>query len=303
MQNSARGQQRPSPNVSQRGGMISRPGLNITRQDPSMNQTAAVAAALTSKGAISITVQDRDPKPPPLQMRPGQQHLPPGARPVQQSLPPGARPPMPNQQRNIMRQPHPGAGMRPGGPTGYGNVDPYYMAAYGKQPPQGYPPQNYSYNQMSSGAPRPPQQAQPQMSPGSSWHTPQGLTMAPMASQPMMVDNSFKITIPSRSGGRSDSPDIVTLDKDGAPIFSTPQVTLPASTASYGPTPFSSMSGLTSVNSSVPKVSLVFYIQFLRSVALLFFKGHINNSFGHDTPNAINASIDFWQYFWRQGAK
>ena len=80
--------------------------------------------------------------------------------------------------------------------------------------------QQYAYMQQQQQQQRVPQ---PQQSPGSSWHTPQGMNMTPASSQSMSgQDNSFKIRIPGMMGGQVQTkpdPDIIDLDSDGAPII------------------------------------------------------------------------------------
>ena len=96
----------------------------------------------------------------------------------------------------------------------------------------------------------PQQVPQPQQSPGSSWHTPQGMNMTPVSSQPMSAgqDNSFKIRIPGMMGGSppvqtKPDPDIIDLDLDGAPII------IPSNTSSL------SSSSLISTNNNPNQVN------------------------------------------------
>jgi hypothetical protein len=234
-----------------RGGLsmsVSRVGHPQQMTQAQRGSTAAAANALSRGGAISImTVRDAAPKPPPpLRASPQMSMRPMQPQQQQQQRPPLMRPQMApghmgQHQQRMMRN----GQMQP--QYGQVNSDPYTMAAYGQRPGppvvqqqsqvNAYGAQNMQHQhqrimhqqQLPGGGypmaqrPQHPQQMQqPQISPGSSWHTPQGYNVQPMASQAQVTpDNSFKITIPSRNvkPSSASSPDIVTLDLDGAPVF------------------------------------------------------------------------------------
>ena len=139
---------------------------------------------------------------------------------------PGGPPPLRGAPGMQMRPQQPRGGMTPNQirPQG-GQMDPYYMAAYGgaAKPANNYPPNSmapgmhqYGNYQMRPQVPQHQQVVQqPQQSPGSSWHTPQGMqNMMPAQSQPQQIDNSFKITIP-----RKTTPEVIKIDQDGAPVI------------------------------------------------------------------------------------
>ena len=188
------------------------PGMAASSAPQGVRQSSQMAQALAQRGGrggITISTVRDGPRagggPPPLRGAPGMQMRP------QQPRAMG-----PNQIR-----------------PGQGQMDPYYMAAYGGAPK---PANNYPPNSMAPGMHqygnyqmRPqvqqhqPVVQQPQHSPGSSWHTPQGMqNMMPAQSQPQQIDNSFKITIP-----RKTTPEVIKIDLDGAPIIpaSAPSVT------------------------------------------------------------------------------
>lgn len=194
----------------------------------------AVANA-ASRGAISIsTVRGSGPKPPPLRASP-------------QLAMRGQSPQIRGQQQQQQY------------------ADPYYMAAYGKTQntaaSTGHPATSYGQNvsNMQSHHNKILEQqaygygptstagsvaARPQISPGSSWHTPQGFNTMQTAqpSQPSMPDNSFKITIPSKNSrpagnnlhqNARPNPEVLTLDADGAPIFPAPLSQQPQRTSNF----------------------------------------------------------------------